>query len=275
MRGTLGSIAVLTYLSLVMAPVALALHRIISVTGFTPRDWIQSLSENYISAGVLEFTLVQAACSTILTSMVALPVAWVLGRYRWPFEPWIRAVLTLPFVIPSIIAAMGVLTLVGVHGANIRANEATWWWTLIASHAWFNMALYIRFCEPLLSTMDPRLEEQLRLLPNGRSRLSRVRNLWAPLLMPSIAAAACMTFVFSFTSFALVRWITIRDDTLESMMAEVSSGRDIWLHGDELADSHGGLDDPIHHPAPVPLADLGNTKESAGEIATLQPSPTE
>ena len=86
MRGTLGSIAVLTYLSLVMAPVALALHRIISVTGFTPRDWIQSLSENYISAGVLEFTLVQAACSTILTSMVALPVAWVLGRYRWPFE---------------------------------------------------------------------------------------------------------------------------------------------------------------------------------------------
>ena len=109
MRGTLGSIAVLTYLSLVMAPVALALHRIISVTGFTPRDWIQSLSENYISAGVLEFTLVQAACSTILTSMVALPVAWVLGRYRWPFEPWIRAVLTLPFVIPSIIAAMGVL----------------------------------------------------------------------------------------------------------------------------------------------------------------------
>ncbi len=227
MRGTLGSIAVLTYLSLVMAPVALALHRIISVTGFTPGGWIQSLSENYISAGVLEFTLVQAACSTILTSMVALPVAWVLGRYRWPFEHWIRAVLTLPFVIPSIIAAMGVLTLVGVHGANIRANEATWWWTLIASHAWFNMALYIRFCEPLLSTMDPRLEEQLRLLPNGRSRLSRVRNLWAPLLMPSMAAAACMTFVFSFTSFALVRWITIRDDTLESMMAEVSSSAGI------------------------------------------------
>ena len=77
-------------------------------------------SENYISAGVLEFTLIQATCSTILTSMVALPVAWVLGRYRWPFEPWIRAVLTLPFVVPSIIAAMGVLTLVGVHGANIR-----------------------------------------------------------------------------------------------------------------------------------------------------------
>ena len=43
--------------------------------------------------------------------------------------------------------------------------------------------------------------------------------------MPSIAAA--LHDVVSFTSFALVRWITIRDDTLESMMAEVSSSAGI------------------------------------------------
>ena len=173
----------------------------------------KSLSENYISQNVLEFTLVQAVSSTLLTIIISLPIAWSLGRHRWPFESLIRTVLTLPFVIPSIIAAMGILTIVGPYGLDIRTNENTWWWTLIISHAWFNMALIIRFCEPLLSKLDPALEEQLRLLPHGRTRASRLKNLWVPLLLPSVVAAACMTFVFSFTSFALVRWITVRDNT--------------------------------------------------------------
>ena len=36
-----------------------------------------------------------------------------------------------------------------------------------------------------------------------------------------------MTFVFSFTSFALVRWITVGENTLESMMAEIGSSAGI------------------------------------------------
>tara|TARA_B100000575_G_scaffold26075_1_gene17616 strand:- start:15501 stop:17120 length:1620 start_codon:yes stop_codon:yes gene_type:complete len=221
---------------LILVPICLATQRLILVTGTNPYDWTKSLSENYISQNVLEFTLLQSFSSTILTLIISIPIAWTLGRHRWPFESLIRTVLTLPFVIPSIIAAMGILTLVGSHGLDLRTNEGTWWWTLIISHAWFNMALIIRFCEPLLSKLDPDLEEQLRLLPHGRTRASRIKNLWAPLLLPSIVAAACMTFVFSFTSFALVRWITVRDNTLESMMAEVSSSAGIQGYMEPTSD---------------------------------------
>tara|TARA_B100000927_G_scaffold278478_1_gene261182 strand:- start:6878 stop:8497 length:1620 start_codon:yes stop_codon:yes gene_type:complete len=221
---------------LILVPICLATQRLILVTGTNPYDWTKSLSENYISQNVLEFTLLQSVSSTILTLIISIPIAWTLGRHRWPFESLIRTVLTLPFVIPSIIAAMGILTLVGSHGLDLRTNEGTWWWTLIISHAWFNMALIIRFCEPLLSKLDPDLEEQLRLLPHGRTRASRIKNLWAPLLLPSIVAAACMTFVFSFTSFALVRWITVRDNTLESMMAEVSSSAGIQGYMEPTSD---------------------------------------
>ena len=76
-------------------------------------------------------------------------------------------------------------------------------------------------------TLNPNFEEQLLLLPNGVTFFSRLKNLWIPILTPSIAAASCMTFVFSFTSFALVKWITVRDKTLESTMAEVSSSAGI------------------------------------------------
>ena len=133
----------------------------------------------------------------------------------------------MPFVMPSIVAAMGFLHIIGPSGLNTRAEESTWFTTLIIAHAWFNMALVIRFCEPVLSTLDPRLEQQIRLLPAGRTKMGRLRNLWAPLLMPSIAAAACMTFIFSFTSFALVKWITLGENTLESVMAAVGSSAGI------------------------------------------------
>ncbi len=219
--------AVILYLCLLFIPLVLAVHRLIEVTGFEPLNWFHSLQNNYISQNILHFTLVQAFCSTIFTLFIGIPVAWMLGRYKWPFESMIRTLLTLPFVIPAIIAAMGFLSIIGPYGMNIRANENTWWWTLIVSHAWFNIALIIRFCEPVLSTLDPILEEQLRLLPNGKTRYARFRNLWLPLLTPSIIAGACMTFVFSFTSFALVRWITVGNESLESMMATISSSAGI------------------------------------------------
>ena len=227
LRKVTSILAVTLYATIILLPLYLALQRLVWVTGFSPFEWIDSLNNNYISQGVIEFTVIQAIFSTVFTLLIGIPIAWTLGRYKWPFESLMRTILTMPFVIPSIIAAMGILTIVGHQGLNLRTNESTWWWTLIVSHAWFNMALVIRFCEPVLSTLDPELEEQLRLLPNGQSRFSRLRNLWLPLLTPSIIAAACMTFVFSFTSFALVRWITVGNNTLESMMADVSSSAGI------------------------------------------------
>ena len=221
------SCAFFAYTLLVIIPLWLALDRLIWVAGFNPLRWISSLDGNFISQGVVGFTFIQAILSTVVTLAIGLPIAWQLGRHKWPLQSLLKAILTMPFVMPSIVAAMGFLHIIGRSGLNIRVDESTWFTTLIIAHAWFNMALVIRFCEPVLSTLDPALEEQMRLLPAGNTKMGRLRNLWAPLLAPSIAAAACMTFVFSFTSFALVRWITLGDNTLESVMAGLGSSTGI------------------------------------------------
>ena len=226
-RNLLNSIAVGLYSILILVPLWLALDRLIWVAGYDVLGWFESLNENFISNGVLEFTILQATLSMVFTLAIGIPIAWQLGRYKWPFESLIRSLLTMPFVMPSIIAAMGFMHIIGQDGLDIRSNPNTWFATLIIAHAWFNIALVIRFCEPVLSTLDPNLEEQMRLLPAGKTRWDRIRNLWGPILIPSIAAAACMTFVFSFTSFALVRWITLGENTLESMMAELGSSAGI------------------------------------------------
>ena len=229
-------LAVFIYSAITIIPIVFAIDRLILVSGFNPILWIQSLDQNYVSQNSITFTFVQAFFSTILTVLIGFPIAWVLGRYSWPFKAFLRSILTLPFVIPAIIAAMGFLTITGPYGLDVRTDESTWWWTLIFSHAWFNIALIIRFCEPVLSTLNPNFEEQLLLLPNGITFFSRLKNLWIPILTPSIAAASCMTFVFSFTSFALVKWITVRDKTLESTMAEVSSSAGIQGYMESSSD---------------------------------------
>lgn len=226
-KNPLNYIAVGLYSILILVPLWLAIDRLIWVAGYDVLGWFESLNENFISNGVLEFTIWQATLSMVFTLAIGIPIAWQLGRYEWPFESLIRSLLTMPFVMPSIIAAMGFMHIIGQDGLDIRSNPNTWFATLIIAHAWFNIALVIRFCEPVLSTLDPNLEEQIRLLPAGKTRWGRIRNLWGPILIPSIAAAACMTFVFSFTSFALVRWITLGENTLESMMAELGSSAGI------------------------------------------------
>ncbi len=223
----LGILAVCAYTILVVVPLWLAIDRLIWVAGFDIINWIQSLERNFVSQGAFEFTLMQATISTIATLAIGIPIAWQLGRYKWPHDYLIRSILTMPFVMPSIVAAMGFLHLIGESGLDIRSNKDTWFATLIIAHAWFNLSLVIRFCEPVLSTLDPKMEEQMLLLPAGRTKIGRIRNLWIPLLTPSIAAAACMTFVFSFTSFALVKWITLGENTLESMMASIGSSAGI------------------------------------------------
>lgn len=219
--------SIVAYMLLILVPLWLALDRLVWVAGYDIFSWVDSLGRNYISQGVIEFTILQAFFSTIATLVIGLPIAWQLGRYEWPLQSLIKSILTMPFVMPSIVAAIGFLNIIGREGLDIRSDEGTWFATLIIAHAWFNLSLVIRFCEPVLSTLDPMLEDQIRLLPAGRTSWGRIKNLWAPILLPSVAAAACMTFVFSFTSFALVRWITLGENTLESMMASIGSSAGI------------------------------------------------
>ena len=100
---------------------------------------------------------------------------------------------------------------------------------LIAAHVWFNLSLVMRFIEPTLSTMNQTWEEQLRFLPAGKTVFGRFRNLWLPILGPAALCSACLCFIFSFSSFALIKWLTPNQNNLETLMAE--SGGSAGIYG--------------------------------------------
>jgi len=155
---------------------------------------------------VLWFTCWQALASTALTLLLALPAAFVFARLDFPGKQVLRAVVTVPFVLPTVVAGSAFLALVG-HGGlldqlwGVRLDTTVW--AILLAHVFFNYAVVVRTVGGLWAQLDPRQEEAARML--GASPLRAWRQVTLPALAPAVAAAALMVFLFTFTSFGVVQ----------------------------------------------------------------------
>ncbi|ARF57675.1 iron ABC transporter permease [Streptomyces gilvosporeus] len=155
---------------------------------------------------VLWFTVWQAAASTVLTLLIALPGAYVFARFDFPGKRLLRAVVTVPFVLPTVVVGSAFLALVGRGGPldalwGVRLDTSVW--AILLAHVFFNYAVVVRTVGGLWGQLDPRQEEAARVL--GAGRFAAWRKVTLPALGPAVAAAALMVFLFTFTSFGIVQ----------------------------------------------------------------------
>ena len=155
---------------------------------------------------VLWFTTWQALVSTALTLLVALPGAYVFARFDFPGKQVLRAVVTVPFVLPTVVVGTAFLAMVGRGGLldelwGVRLDTTVW--AILLAHVFFNYAVVVRTVGGLWAQLDPRQEEAARML--GASQLKAWRQVTLPALGPAVAAAALMVFLFTFTSFGVVQ----------------------------------------------------------------------
>ncbi|MEA3341541.1 MAG: iron ABC transporter permease [Chloroflexota bacterium] len=162
----------------------------------------------------LWFTTWQAALSTMLTVGLALPGAYVFARYDFPGKSLIRALTTVPFVLPTIVVAMAFTALLGPRGLlnqalmnllsldrpplNLQHTLAI----ILLAHVFYNYTLVLRIVGAYWANLDPRMAEAARML--GANRWRALREVTLPLLSPAIGAAALLVFIFCFTSFGVV-----------------------------------------------------------------------
>ncbi|GHA25323.1 iron ABC transporter permease [Streptomyces spiroverticillatus] len=156
--------------------------------------------------GVLWFTTWQAAASTALTLLLALPAAYVFARFDFPGKQLLRAVVTVPFVLPTVVVGSAFLAVLGRGGLlaelwGLRLDTSVW--AILLAHVFFNYAVVVRTVGGLWSQLDPRQEEAARVL--GAGRFAAWRKVTLPALAPAVAAAALMVFLFTFTSFGVVQ----------------------------------------------------------------------
>ncbi len=164
--------------------------------------------------GTLWFTVWQAAVSTLLTLVAALPAAYVFARYTFPGKTLVRALTTIPFVLPTVVVAAAFSALIGPRGwindllrrllnvdyAPLDIQNTIW--IILLAHVFYNFTIVLRIVGGFWSNLDPQLEAAARVL--GASRWRAFREVTLPLLRPAILAAALLVFVFDFTSFGVI-----------------------------------------------------------------------
>jgi thiamine transport system permease protein len=156
------------------------------------------------TGGVAWFTLWQAAASTAVTVLAGLPAAWVVARVRLPGRRVLRAMMLVPFVLPTLVvgaALQAVFERLGVAGGGALRLQNTVWAILLA-HMVFNVAVVVRIVGGYWALLDPRVEEAARVLGAGRWRVAREVTL--PRLAPALWSATGIVFLFCFTSFGVI-----------------------------------------------------------------------
>ena len=147
------------------------------------------------------FTLWQAALSTVLTVLAALPAAYVFARFDFPGRRLLNAVSIVPFVLPTVVVAAAFLALLGPRSPlGIRLDHTIW--AILLAHVFYNYAVVLRVVGGVWAQLDRRLEEQARAL--GATRWQAFSGVTLPLLRPAIASAASIVFLFTFTSFGVI-----------------------------------------------------------------------
>ena len=92
----------------------------------------------------LAWTFIQAAVTCAAALVLGLPVAWVLARYEFAGRALVLRLLMLPFVVPTLVAALGVLALWGPRGLLSTWLGFHWQdtpWLLLYGNLFFNLCV--------------------------------------------------------------------------------------------------------------------------------------
>jgi len=167
-------------------------------------DWIATLA-NPKTLEIIWFTLWQALLSTLLTMLIAIPGAYLLYRRKFPGQQIVKALITIPFVLPSIVVAVGFAVFRNVHEFWIDIGftfllEPVYW--IIAAHVFVNYSIAVRTIGGVWATLDREVEEAAEL--DGAGRFKTLVSISLPQLRPAIFSASALVFLFSATSFGIV-----------------------------------------------------------------------
>ncbi|HEX7594431.1 MAG TPA: iron ABC transporter permease [Anaerolineae bacterium] len=184
-----------------------------SFAGTGASGFAELLGDNYYLR-VLGFTIAQAALSTLLTLVVALPAAYIFARFDFRGASLMRALTTIPFLMPTIVVATAFSALLGPRGSvNLALMQVfqldsppiqilNTVWIILLAHTFYNFTIVLRIVGGFWANLDPQIENAARVL--GANRVRTLVEITLPLLAPAIIAAALLVFIFDFTSFGVV-----------------------------------------------------------------------
>ena len=161
----------------------------------------------------LRFSLLQAFASMVLSLALGLPGAWLLARYRFRGRRLYAALSGIPFVFPPVLFTLGFVRAWGRNGLvnaglmklfgleSAPLDFAYSFSGVVIAHALLNFPLVVGLVTAVWSRVPRTPEDAARCLGAREGRIFRTITL--PSILPGIAAAASLVFLYCFMSFAI------------------------------------------------------------------------
>lgn len=179
------------------------------LVGLVWRAPLATFRDELLSPPILTALRLSLQCSvaaTVLAIVFGLPLAWIQARTTFPGQRILRALTTLPIVLPPVVAGVALLVVFGRRGL-VGAWLDAWFGVrlpftvagAVLAETFVAMPFFVLTMEGALRSVDARLEEVARTL--GASRWTVFRRVTLPLVRPSLQAGAVLAWARALGEF--------------------------------------------------------------------------
>jgi molybdate transport system permease protein len=169
--------------------------------------WSDAVSEltSAASLDALRLSLVASISATVVALVLGVPLAWIYARIDFPGRALLRALTTLPMVLPPVVGGIALLLAFGrrgLLGAWLTSIGVTLPFTtaaVVMAETFVAMPFLVLTVEAGFRSMDRRYEDAARTLGAGRWRV--FWRVTLPLIAPSLAAGAVLCWARALGEF--------------------------------------------------------------------------
>jgi molybdate transport system permease protein len=182
---------------------------VLPVVGLQVRTPWSDLGTQLTAPGVgdaLRLSLISATLATLLSLVMGVPLAWVLARSRIRGRVVLRALVTVPLVLPPVVGGVALFLVLGRQGIIGRwlfeQFDVTIPFTttaVVIAETFVAMPFLVISVEGALRAADARFEDAAATL--GAGRWTTVRRVTLPLVSPGIAAGAVLCWARALGEF--------------------------------------------------------------------------
>jgi molybdate transport system permease protein len=185
------------------------LFLVLPLAGLVVRAPWTTLPRRLVEPGVLtalRLSLQTATTATLVCVVFGVPLAWLLARVEFPGRRVVRALVTVPLVLPPVVGGVALLLVFGRKGILGAWLDATFGITLpftttgvVLAEAFVAMPFLVIAVEGALRGADTRFEEAAATL--GAGRWITFTHVTLPLVAPGIAAGAVLCWARALGEF--------------------------------------------------------------------------
>jgi len=171
-------------------------------------DWvgIPAHLANPTVVPALRLSLLTTSSTLVICALIGTPLAWLLARSTHRATPWLRALVTVPLVLPPVVGGVALLMAYGREGVVGRTLLEVAGWSIpftpvavVFAEVFVALPFYVLAVEGAMQGLDPRYDGLAATL--GASPWRTFRTVVVPMVAPGIASGAALAWARALGEF--------------------------------------------------------------------------